>query len=91
MDGYYLEGVFEIENVGDYSDLVSTKFGIHIIRLDGVKEEHFKPYEEVKGEIEQALVQDYQRLAVKEYRSRFNMSEDVLINKQVIDEILASP
>jgi peptidyl-prolyl cis-trans isomerase C len=87
--GPYSLGLFQIGQEGEYSELVNTKFGIHIIRLDGVREAYFKPYEEVKENIIADLEAEYRTLSFKDYNGGFNMTEDVYINGAAIDEILA--
>jgi peptidyl-prolyl cis-trans isomerase D len=37
------------------SDLVQTSFGFHIIRVDGDRPEQVRPFEEVRGQLEQRL------------------------------------
>ncbi|MEM9255502.1 MAG: peptidylprolyl isomerase [Pseudomonadota bacterium] len=90
VSGYYTTGVFEIDEVGEYSDIVSTRYGVHIIRLDGIEEEHFLPYEEVAPLILSELEGEYRQLAAKEFRNRFNMTEEVLLNRSELDQIFGS-
>ncbi|RLQ23691.1 hypothetical protein DWB85_00610 [Seongchinamella sediminis] len=85
----YSEGLFNIGAVGEYSDLVQTQFGVHIIRLDGIQEESFKPFEEVAAEIEKQLRDEYTGLEMKAFVTRFNMTDEVEIDQAAIDEILA--
>ncbi len=85
----YSEGLFTIAKVGEYADPVQTRFGVHIIRLDGIKEKHYKTFDEVKGAIEKDLASEYQRLALKNYLAKFNMSDKVEIDDEAITEILA--
>lgn len=85
----YSEALFKIAAVGEYSDLVQTQFGVHIIRLDGIREEGFKPFEDVAADIEKKLRDEYTGLEMKAFVTRFNMSEDVEIDQAAIDEILA--
>jgi peptidyl-prolyl cis-trans isomerase D len=42
---------------GEVSDLVRTPFGIHIIRVEDVREPRTKPLEEVRGEIRERLLE----------------------------------
>ena len=37
------------------SDIVQTPFGLHIIRLDGSRPEQVRPFDEVRGQLEQRL------------------------------------
>lgn len=48
------EAAFGLE-VGEISHLVKTDFGYHIIKVENKKTSGSKPYEEVKGQIEQYL------------------------------------
>jgi hypothetical protein len=87
--GPYSQGVFQIGQVGEYSELVNTKFGIHIIRLDGVRPRYFKTYEEVEDNITADLQKEYRRLSVTDYNRSFNMTDDVYIDGAAMDEIFA--
>ncbi len=84
----YSEGVFSIENVGEYSELVNSEFGIHIIRLDGIQEKSYKSFDEVKGTIVKELEDEYRRLAMKDFVAQFQMSEDTVIDNEAIQAIL---
>ncbi len=85
----YTEGLFTIENVGDYSELVQTEFGIHIIRLDGIQEQGYKPFDEVKDDIVKELEAEYIQLAMKDYVGQFNISDDAVIDNDAVDAVLA--
>ena len=85
----YSGGLFEIEEVGQYSDLVSTEFGVHIIRLDGIEEPYFKPYEEVKGAIIADLELEYRKLAMKDYLRDFNITDDAFIDGDAMEKIFS--
>ena len=85
----YTEGLFTIEKVGDYSELVQTQFGVHIIRLDGIQEKSYKSFEEVKDDIVKALEAEYIQLAMKDYVAQFNMSDDAVVDEEAVDAILA--
>jgi peptidyl-prolyl cis-trans isomerase C len=87
--GPYSEGLFTIGKVGEYSDLVNTQFGIHIIRLDGVQEEHFKTYDEVKAKIIADLETEFRRSSLTEYNRTFNMTDKAFIDRDAVDAIFA--
>ncbi len=84
----YSEGVFSIENVGEYSELVNSEFGIHIIRLDGIQEKSYKTFEEVKAGMIKEMEDEYRRLAMKDYISQFQMTDEVIIDQQALEAIL---
>lgn len=85
----YSEGLFKIDNVGDYSELVQTQFGIHIIRLDGIQEKSYKSFAEVKEQIVTQLEKEYIKLAMKDLVTKFNFTDDVVIDDEVVTRVLA--
>jgi parvulin-like peptidyl-prolyl isomerase len=84
----YSEGVFSIEKVGDYSDIVNSEFGLHIVRLDGIQERSFKPFEEVKEDIIKEMEAEYRRLAMKDFVSKFQITDEVTVDDEAISSIL---
>jgi len=85
----YTEGLFAIENVGDYSDVVSSRFGLHIIRLDGVEPVHYKPYEEVEDRIKAEIQTDYRKLAAMEFDREYAPTDNLVIDEAALEEMLA--
>lgn len=85
----YSGGAFEISEIGGYSDPVDSEFGIHIIRLDDIQPQHYKPYEEVKAAIIEDLQKDYRKLALKDFQASYNMTDEGYINGDILDELLA--
>tara|TARA_R110001599_G_scaffold145321_1_gene327630 strand:- start:86648 stop:87568 length:921 start_codon:yes stop_codon:yes gene_type:complete len=89
VEPYFLQGVFAIDEVGDYSPLVDSQFGIHIIRLDEVREKSHLPFEEAKGAIVAELRQEYKVLAAKEFDARFRLTDETYIDKAAMEEIFS--
>ncbi len=85
----YTAGLFSIASVGEYSDLVSTQFGFHIIRLDDIQEKSYKPYEEVRNDIIEKLEAEYIKLSMKAYVGDFNMTDNAVIDHEAVDMIIA--
>ena len=50
-DPAYEDAMFGLKNVGDISEPVLSAFGYHIIKLDEIREQQAKPFEEVKSEL----------------------------------------
>ena len=82
----YVRGVFGIDEIGGYK-VLESQFGIHIVRLDDIKESAYLPYEQVKGEVIKSLEQEYRVLSVKDYNRSFQMSADVIIDDNALDSI----
>ncbi len=86
---HYVGAVYELKEVGDYSDIVDTRYGLHIVRLDDVRPAHHKPYEEVKDAIIASLRSDYIKLAAKEFDAGFRLTDKAVIDNAAVEEILA--
>lgn len=85
----YTGGAFDIAEIGDYSGLVETKFGIHIIRLDDVRESHYKSYEEVRDIIERNSAAEFRKLAAQDFEASLAITDEAYINGPAVDELLA--
>ena len=85
----YSQGLFQIEQIGGYSELVNTRFGIHIIRYDGVQDEYFLPYEEVEQQIVADLSAQYRRLSISKFLEQFNMTDTTFIDGEAMEAIFA--
>ncbi len=85
----YLGALFEIEKVGGRSGIVDTRFGLHIIQLDGIEEAHYKPYPEVKDQIIATLRKEFLDLSAKQFDAGFRFSDETYIDAEAVEEILA--
>lgn len=89
VDPHFVGGVYEIEQKGDISDIVDTRFGLHIIRLDDIHEAYYKPFEEVEGQIIASLKQEYIELSAKELDAQLRISDKAYIDGDAMEEIFA--
>jgi peptidyl-prolyl cis-trans isomerase C len=85
----YVGALFEIDEIGGYSEVTTTQFGFHIIRLDGIQESYYKPYEEVRQQIVDTLQYEYKKLAAKEFDARYRLTEQAMLDDEALDEIFA--
>lgn len=85
----YVQAVFELKKVGDYSEVVPSQFGFHIIRLDAIEPSYYKPYEEVRDAIIATLKHEYKQLAAKEFEMRYVLTDNARIDGAALEEIFA--
>ena len=89
VEPHYTGGAFDIAEVGGYSDVVDTRFGLHIIRLDDIKPQHYLTFKEVRPAIIQSLEAEFTKLAVQDFEAELMISDEAYINGNVVDELLA--
>jgi peptidyl-prolyl cis-trans isomerase C len=89
VEPHYVEGAFTIGTVGEYSGIVESQFGFHIIRLDDIKPEGYKPYVEVREEIIASLELEYKKLAAKEFDAQYRLSDKAYIDAEAMEQIFA--
>jgi len=85
----YSEALFAIDEVGGYSEVTDSQFGVHIIRLDGIRESGYKPYKEVRGAIMEDLIAEHRKLASKAVSARFGITDDAFVDGDALEELFA--
>lgn len=58
MTPEFSKAVFSLDEVGDVSDIVQTPYGLHLIKLTGIKSAHQKSFEEAKEKIKENLLEE---------------------------------
>ncbi len=66
------EAAYALAEIGQFSDLVKTEFGYHIIRLDGKRPGRQLSFEEVKPRLVNAEVQKHQNRVRSDYLSKLH-------------------
>ncbi|MCL2310454.1 MAG: peptidylprolyl isomerase [Proteobacteria bacterium] len=87
----FSEVAFALKKEGDVSEPVLTKFGWHLIRLEGKKEAGLLPFEEAKDRImaeqKQKFVEDYRNKELE----KINDDPKTVLNEEVIDALYIAP
>ena len=68
--------------------MVDTRFGLHIIRLDGIQEQHYLPYEQVKARI-MADLEGVPHPGQKEYFAKFRLTDNARMDGAALEELFA--
>ncbi len=79
----FAEAVFELDNVGEVSDVIQTSFGYHIAQLTGRRTGREKTFEEAQEEIIEELEQQKFTQLIDEYKDSYN----VRINYDVLEKV----
>lgn len=78
MTAKFEKAAFQLKK-GEISNIVKTKFGYHIIRVDDRKETRVKTFEEVKTMIEKRLKQEKSRKKIESLRQQLKKDKNVKI------------
>ena len=89
VDISYSSTVFNIEKVGSHSEVVDSRFGLHIIRLDDLRAAYYKPYDEVKEAIIASLRKEYIQLSAQEFDASYRLTDKAYIDNAAVQEIMA--
>lgn len=85
----YREALFGLEETGNYSNIVYSQFGLHIIRLDGIQDAHEKSFKEVERTIIQDLAKEYRDLQIRAFDEQYLFTDEVRINGEVMERIFS--
>jgi parvulin-like peptidyl-prolyl isomerase len=69
---------------------VESRFGIHLVRLDDIREAHHLPFEDVEAGIIKLLEGEYRKLSAKEFNSRFQITNDAYIDGDAMDTLFGT-
>ena len=83
----YVKGLYSIENVGDYSKVVLSKYGTHIIRLDEIRSGYLS-FKEMKPMLIKKLEKEYREAKLVQYRDSFSLGESTKIYPDALQRIL---
>jgi parvulin-like peptidyl-prolyl isomerase len=83
----YSEALFEIDEIGGYSEITDSQFGIHIIRLDAIEEGGYYSYEEVRPAIIKDIQAELRSLVSREIRARYHLTDDAFIDGDAMEKL----
>ncbi|MEP0202301.1 MAG: peptidylprolyl isomerase [Halioglobus sp.] len=85
----YLDAAFKLTEEGELSNIVTSRYGFHIIRLDKLEPPSHLPLEQVRPRIERAIESEWRELALKEYQASLKLGENVVIDGKAMEELFA--
>jgi peptidyl-prolyl cis-trans isomerase C len=93
--GYFKKGqmIPEFENaafnlkVGGTSDVVKTRFGYHIIRLNDYKPAEYRSFDEVSDTVRTSIMRDRQRQSFDSFTDTLKEKSNITINNDLLNEL----
>lgn len=84
MVGPFEEAAFALEEPGDLAGPVKTRFGFHVIRLEGRKPAEKRPYDAVKASLVERMKERHQDRVVKQYLGKLMNEHAVEADPEII-------
>jgi len=97
MDPAFEEAAFELAAKGDFSDVVESEFGYHIIQLTDIQRQQTKAYDDVKADLRAELERTEKVNAFYEKQTQmsevaFEMSDNLVDAAEVVNvEVTTTP
>ena len=88
MDPSFSQGAFDMKNVGDISEPIKSRFGYHLIRLEGRKAAEVRPFEAVQPRIMADLRQRYVETQRDARTAAIRLDPDLKVNQPAIDALV---
>ena len=88
MDPAFSKAAFDLKNVGDVSEPVQSRFGWHIIRLDGRRPSRQMPFEQASKQIMNELKQRYVKDARDAKLEAISKDPNMKVNQAAIDALV---
>jgi parvulin-like peptidyl-prolyl isomerase len=88
IDATFRDTAFALSATGEISEIVVSRFGLHIIRLDQVVAERVYSFEEIKAPLIERVENRFREDAYREYILSMGPSKDFMIDYEAIDEVL---
>jgi peptidyl-prolyl cis-trans isomerase C len=79
---------FALEAPGQISEVVKTRYGYHVIRLEEKQPARTRPFEEVKDEIIAQLRQEYLTARMQEHVSAIRNDKSIKINEESLQRTI---
>jgi len=88
VDMAFRETAFQLKEKGDVSDVVKSRFGFHIMRLEKIEPEREYTFDEVKESLMAEVERRYRKDAYRDYLLSMGPTDALRIDQEAIDSIM---
>lgn len=91
MDPSFSQGAFDMKNVGDLSEPIKSRFGYHLIRLEGRRPAQVRPFEAVEPQIMAELRKRYVDEQRDARTNAIRVDPSLKVNQPAVDGLVYQP
>ena len=88
VDQSVKDALFGLAEVGEISGVVRSRFGFHIIKLEGVTPARIRSYEEVKGPLIAEIEKRYRQDAYRQHLLSFAPENSIEIDSEMFEQLV---
>jgi parvulin-like peptidyl-prolyl isomerase len=88
MDPSFSQAAFDMKNVGDISEPIKSRFGYHLIKLEGRKAAEVRPFEAVQPKIMADLRKRYVEAQRDARTAAIRLDPDLKVNLPAVDALV---
>lgn len=81
------DAAFSMKSIGEISPLIKTRFGYHVIRLEGIEEETVKAFEAVKAALIAKQQSQYENENIKINLGKIQTDPSLYVNTEAIESL----
>jgi parvulin-like peptidyl-prolyl isomerase len=90
VDQSFRDALFELDKVGDVSDIVRSRFGFHILKLESVTPSRERSFDEVRPALAAEIEKRFRQDAYRDYLLALAPSDGLEIDFDAFDELVKS-
>ena len=90
VDQSFKDALFELDEVGDVSDVVRSRFGFHILKLESVTPSRERSFDEVRAALEAEIEKRFRQDAYREHLLTLAPADGLEIDFDAFDELVKS-
>jgi peptidyl-prolyl cis-trans isomerase C len=90
VDQSFRDALFELDKAGDISDVVRSRFGFHILKLESITPPRERSFDEVRAALEAEIEKRFRQDAYRDHLLTLAPGDDLEIDFDAFDELVNS-